>query len=342
MHMLAVLLIGYALLSAPVIALTHFRPRNYPEQGGSRLAGLVVLASLFALQVCHLLYLEFGYAAVDSVVYRMLLFAVAPAFYLFSRPLLRATEGLRLTDLLHIAPVIGAPWLPFAWALPLAFLLGAGYLLWLARTVHALAAERARFRLELAMLGAVFVIAIAVAVLGVGSPLLEREAFFALYAVAIGGAFLLVNVVLGLAPALSGEVAEVARERYAVSTLGQVDCPAVLARLERLMREEQLYQHSDLGLLGLAERLELSAHQLSELLNTRLGKSFSRYLREVRVEAARHLLTADPRASVLSVGMSVGFGSQSAFYEAFREITGMTPAKYRRTQAPPPGLTMPD
>ena len=37
------------------------------------------------------------------------------------------------------------------------------------------------------------------------------------------------------------------------------------------------------------------------------------------------MLCAEPSASVLSVGLSVGFSSQSNFYEAFREIEGMTP-----------------
>ncbi|MGE8357156.1 MAG: helix-turn-helix domain-containing protein, partial [Microvirgula sp.] len=38
----------------------------------------------------------------------------------------------------------------------------------------------------------------------------------------------------------------------------------------------------------------------------------------------------EPSASVLSVGLSVGFSSQSTFYEAFREIEGMTPGQFRK------------
>ena len=37
------------------------------------------------------------------------------------------------------------------------------------------------------------------------------------------------------------------------------------------------------------------------------------------------MLLAEPSASVLSVGLNVGFSAQSNFYEAFREIEGMTP-----------------
>ena len=96
------------------------------------------------------------------------------------------------------------------------------------------------------------------------------------------------------------------------------------------MLSDRIYTDSSLSLPSLAKRLELSTHQLSELMNTRLGKGFSRYLREYRVDAAKVMLCDEPSASVLSVGLSVGFTSQSNFYEAFREIEGMTPGQYRK------------
>ena len=65
-------------------------------------------------------------------------------------------------------------------------------------------------------------------------------------------------------------------------------------------------------------------------MNGRLGKGFSRYLREQRIGAAKAMLLDEPSASVLAVGLSVGFTSQSNFYEAFREIEGTTPGQYRK------------
>ena len=57
-------------------------------------------------------------------------------------------------------------------------------------------------------------------------------------------------------------------------------------------------------------------------------------VRERRLAAAKAMLVAEPSASVLSVGLSVGFTSQSNFYEAFREIEGMTPGQYRKLNPP--------
>ena len=214
--------------------------------------------------------------------------------------------------------------------MPTAFLVGAGYLGLLARDLYALRRERANFQREMILLGAVFLIAIAVSVLGFVPSLLPGKTFFAIYAIAIGIAFLLVQTALGFRPALSVELGESAQRTYATSTLNNVDAAGALTKLESLMQLDRLFTDSELSLARLAEQLNLSTHQTSELLNVRLGKSFARYLRERRVGAAKTMLVDEPSASVLSVGLSIGFTSQSNFYEAFREIEGMTPGQFRK------------
>lgn len=332
MTSLALLLIGFSLFSALILALTHFRREHYQDQSLARIMGLALLLALSGLQLAHFGWLYLDLTWVETMLYRITLFAVAPAFYLFSHPLLHPQHlshtGWR--QAWHGLPVLLAPAMPDNVALPLAFIIGAGYLLWLARSLYALRQERAGFRNEMLLLGMVFAVAIAVSVLGLVQSALPGKLFYSLYATSIGTAFLLVQLTLGRRPELSAEVSEVARESYASSTLTHVDCDAVLTRLQTLMQDERTYEDEGLSLPRLAETLGLSPHQLSELMNTRLGKGFSRYLREQRIAAARKMLLAEPTASVLSVGLSVGFTSQSNFYEAFREIEGMTPGQFRR------------
>jgi AraC-like DNA-binding protein len=329
---LALLLIGFSLFSALTLALTHFRHENYLDLPMARIMGLMLLLALCGLQLSHFVWLYLNQAWVETTLYRMTLFAVAPAFYLFSQPLLRPHYKSRImfSQLWHALPVVASPWFPDRMALPLAFIVGAVYLLWLARSLSALRNERANFRLEIILLGCVFVIAVGVSVLGLLQTALPEKVFFNLYAISIGVAFLLVQLTLGLRPQLSAEVSEVAQESYASSTLSNVDCDAVLSRLNSQMQAEQAYEDAELSLPRLAAKLGISAHQLSELMNTRLGKGFSRYLREQRISAAKTMLWDEPSASVLSIGLSVGFTSQSNFYEAFREIEGMTPGQYRK------------
>jgi len=332
---LALLLIGFSLFSALALALTHFRRENYQDQPLARIMGLILLLALSGLQLAHFVWLYLGHAWVETTLYRMTLFAVAPAFYLFSQPLLHPQNQsqIRWPQLWHALPVVASPWLPNGMALPLAFIAGAFYLLWLARSLSALRHERANFHLEIIMLGGVFVIAIGVSALGLIQAALPGKLFFSLYAISIGAAFLLVQLTLGLRPQLSAEVSAVAQESYASSTLTNVDCDAALSRLNTLMQTERAYEDAELSLSRLATNLGISAHQLSELMNARLGKGFSRYLREQRISAAKTMLWNEPSASVLSVGLSVGFAAQSNFYEAFREIEGMTPGQYRKLRS---------
>nr|CAA6814506.1 MAG: Transcriptional regulator, AraC family [uncultured Thiotrichaceae bacterium] len=329
---LAILLSGFSVFSAIILSLTHFRSDQYAEQPVARSMGMVLLMALLVLQFMHADALFNQTGLFNPPLYLFILFAIAPAFYLFSRPLLFGTHDFSMRRSVHFLPAVVAPFLPFSWAMPLAFAVGAIYLLFLTRGVWALREQRERFRIELVVLAVVFFIALLVLVLGFLLPLVSEQLFFSLYAIAVGCAFVLVNIALNYAPQIPEQVSEAARETYATSTLAQVDCEAVLVQLASLMEQGQIYKDSQLGLNSLAQRLDITSHQLSELINTRLGKSFSRYLREYRVGAAENMLLAEPSASVLSVGLSVGFTSQSNFYEAFREISGTTPGKYRKLQ----------
>jgi AraC-like DNA-binding protein len=94
---------------------------------------------------------------------------------------------------------------------------------------------------------------------------------------------------------------------------------------------QDVFQNENLNLEVLAEMLGLSSHQLSELINTKFGCGFSRYVREKRIEVAKKILLDEPHISILAVSMMVGFKSQSNFYAGFREITGESPGHFRKS-----------
>lgn len=325
---IALLLIGFSVIDSGLLVLFAFRQANRTVAYLSTL----LLGILASIQLLNFAYLELGYPWVHSPIYNALLFMVAPTFYLLSAPLLEAQNCRLSRRWWNFLPVLLAFILPSNWALPLAFVIGAGYLVQLAVNIYALRAQRSRFRLELLGLALILFLAVLVILLGVSNSLVPDPVFFSLYASAVGCGFVLVSAVLSFAPQLPNEVAEAARETYAVSTLGKVDCEAALTQLHQLMQSQKLYQNADLDLPSLAESLGLTHYQLSELINTRLGKSFSRYLREQRVEAAKAQLLNEPKATVLGIGLEAGFSSQSNFYEAFREIVGMTPGQFRKLQ----------
>lgn len=333
--LIAQLFTGYSLGTLLVLALTHFNAQQYPQQPGACWAGRGLLGALAVLQLVHGAWLWGLGNGTQSSAYGAALLLVAPCFYLVAvQVLMPLQQTPRPAQVLtHLAPVAAAAILPLAWTLPLAFGLGALYLAWLLRALWALRAARAQWAHEVILLGLAAFVGVGVCTLGLLQGSIRTESFFALYASAIGLALLLVQVLLGLRPQLTQEVMEAAQTApYATTTLASVDVPAVLARLDVLMGEQLRYRDAELSLPTLAQELGLGGHQLSELVNTRMGKGFGRYLRECRVAGAKRMLVQEPTASVLSVGLNMGFSSQSNFYEAFREIEGCTPGQYRKLQ----------
>ncbi|WP_150046709.1 MULTISPECIES: helix-turn-helix domain-containing protein [Methylomonas] len=329
MQLASLLTIGFSFGAAALLLLGNLLQRREPVSFQAKAAGFLLLADLTALQWLHLQYLLGRPDAVLSKVYLGLLFGVAPSFYFYSRQLLGGVAAYRRRDVLH--------WLPFTltllsyhWAFLSAFAVGSGYLLWLCKTVYGLRGQRRRFHLELLSLAGLLAIAVAVIVLGLLGPLLDDGRFISVYSLLLGLAFFTVALTLLRFPNLAGEVSEAVQAAYAESTLKNIDKAAVLAKLDKLMSEDKLYTLEGISLAAVAEPLAISPHQLSELINTEFGQGFSRYIREHRVAAAKQLLLADPQASVLSIGLTVGFATQSNFYAAFKDVTGITPGQYRK------------
>ena len=217
----------------------------------------------------------------------------------------------------------------------MAFAIGAGYALWFTRFVYGMRRQRNRFRFEMFFFALFAVMAVLVLVLGFSIPYMDPAIFYYSYSISIGLALMLVVAALVVFPEIRTDVSDRARLAYATSTLGGVNVDAKLRELERLMLDEKVFQNENLNLGMLAEMLELSSHQLSELINSRFGYGFSRYVREQRVEEAKRLLAGDDKSSVLSISLMTGFRSQSNFYSAFREITGEAPGNWRRKQQQP-------
>ena len=123
--------------------------------------------------------------------------------------------------------------------------------------------------------------------------------------------------------------------RYTRSKLAGLDVPTMLARLDDLMRREAYYADEDLRLSTLADALQISAHQLSELVNTRLKMSFSSFINYHRIQAARRMLLESDR-NILSIALAVGFNSKSSFNRAFKQFSGVSPSQYRREKISQP------
>jgi AraC-like DNA-binding protein len=217
-------------------------------------------------------------------------------------------------------------------SLPILFMFGAGYSLWLGNLVYGLRDQREQFRFEFFYLGVTSIFALLVLVLGFSIPYIDHDYFYYCYDISTGLGFAIIVGALIVNPDLIADLQEVARIRYGASTLREVDVDACLKQLDSLMSMSKVYQNENLSLSSLAAELSISGHQLSELVNTRLGTGFSRYIRERRIAAAKDLLVSAPTQSILSISLDTGFRSQSSFYAAFKEVTGQSPGEYRKAR----------
>ena len=144
---------------------------------------------------------------------------------------------------------------------------------------------------------------------------------------------LLVYVVSRKYPELVQNIAAAAMlQKYSKSTLDNVDTARIEKELLLLMQQDKIYCDEDLSLGSLAEELEISPHQLSELLNTRLKKNFKTFVNEYRVDEAKRILLSEPERSSLSVAMAAGFNSVTVFHAVFKKTTGTSPGNFRKIQ----------
>jgi AraC-like DNA-binding protein len=142
------------------------------------------------------------------------------------------------------------------------------------------------------------------------------------------------------APAPAQDTAAASSVRYARSGLDRERVPEFLARLDTLMRTEKPWLESDLTLADLAARAQLSPHNLSQLLNEEMGKSFFDYINSQRIEEVKRCLL-DPAydgQTILDIALAAGFSSKTAFNSAFRQHTSTTPSEFRRRARTQPGM----
>ncbi|SFG49555.1 helix-turn-helix domain-containing protein [Pontibacter chinhatensis] len=101
-------------------------------------------------------------------------------------------------------------------------------------------------------------------------------------------------------------------------------------KLEQLMRREKVYLDNELSLPTLAQRVGVSAHELSYLINAAYCENFYSFVNRHRVEEAKHLLVSQQYEQLNMVGIAyqAGFNSKTTFNTAFKKWTGQSPSQY--------------
>ncbi len=125
-----------------------------------------------------------------------------------------------------------------------------------------------------------------------------------------------------------------------VERVMEVACPETLPSEETTPEEIARAVHRYLT-EHLSERITIETLSREFLVNTTTlkrafkdvyGTSIALHMKQHRVEAAQLLLTGTQK-DISEIAREVGYTSQSRFSEAFREICGVLPTEYRKTNS---------
>ncbi len=110
----------------------------------------------------------------------------------------------------------------------------------------------------------------------------------------------------------------------------KLEAELLLASFRELMQHEKMYLNPNLKSEEVANRLNLSVHQFSKLLNEHAGKRFSEIINEYRITFSKELMHSNRNLTLEAIGNESGFNSKTSFYAAFKKRVGQTPAQFLR------------
>lgn len=123
------------------------------------------------------------------------------------------------------------------------------------------------------------------------------------------------------------------KPKYATSSLKDVEKEKLVNLLSKSMESEKPYLNENLTLKELANKLETTPNNLSQIINEKFNKNFFEFINEYRINEVKSLL-ADPKYShysMLGIAIECGFNSKSTFNSVFKQFTGKTPSEFKKS-----------
>ncbi len=123
------------------------------------------------------------------------------------------------------------------------------------------------------------------------------------------------------------------KSKYATSSLKDVEKEKLTQRLTISMENEKPYLNENLTLKELANKLETTPNNLSQIINEKFNKNFYEFINGHRINEVKSLLS-DPEYShysMLGIAFECGFNSKSTFNSVFKQLTGKTPSEFKKS-----------
>lgn len=101
--------------------------------------------------------------------------------------------------------------------------------------------------------------------------------------------------------------------------------------LDRLFSEDKLYRDNTINLDIVAQKLNTSRHNTSQIINEHFKMGFHEYVNKHRIEEAKELLSQNENLNIIDVAYEVGYNNKVTFNKAFKKETHLTPSQYLRS-----------
>lgn len=123
-------------------------------------------------------------------------------------------------------------------------------------------------------------------------------------------------------------------QKYTDRKLSDEDAQLIIGKLKKVMTEKELFKNSNLKVNDLAKAINVSGHQLSQVLNDNFEKNFTLFVNEYRINEACKILSENNNLTIDAIADEVGFNAKSTFFAAFKKIKGMTPSMFQQLNTP--------
>ncbi|MDJ0644894.1 MAG: AraC family transcriptional regulator [Flavobacteriaceae bacterium] len=101
-------------------------------------------------------------------------------------------------------------------------------------------------------------------------------------------------------------------------------------QLIKLLKEEKVFKDNSISLNSLSDRMGVTRHNLSQVINEHFALNFFNLINKYRIQEAQEILRNDlnQNLNIIDVAYDVGFNNKVTFNKAFKEATNLTPTQY--------------
>jgi AraC-like DNA-binding protein len=119
--------------------------------------------------------------------------------------------------------------------------------------------------------------------------------------------------------------------KYSKSALSEEFMKSKMVFIRSVIENDKLFTDPAFSLDLLAQKTSLSKNHISQIINSELNCNFFDLTNQYRIEEAKRILKEPEFLKMEQLAYQLGYKSKSAFFNAFKRATTLTPSKYRES-----------